>query len=281
MMNAPFRRTTLAAVIGVALVAQQAMAVTTFLHHFDVGNPINGGVGAGDADFAVGSPVEQIGPPLGPGGTTVPGGKFGNALDRSTGGRVQYNVAGNYNVNKGTIEMWVKGAGVTGGGFVGLWGTDTSSGSGDIRMYIYDTGAGRTLGAYQLGAGGPFWEIEQAIPAGALDSTNWHHVAWAFDTVAGVTATWWDGQLLRNTPDAGTVSPRTSFTGTLFHIGENQAGSATFPGLIDEFRISSEIVYDTTRGFNPPTAPFPIPEPASVGLLAFAGAWLVRRRRLA
>ena len=73
-------------------------------------------------------------------------------IDRSTGGRVEYQTAGNYNVNKGTIEMWVKGDGVTGGGFVGLWGTDTGSGSGDIRMYIYDTGAGRTLGAYQLTA---------------------------------------------------------------------------------------------------------------------------------
>ena len=73
-----------------------------------------------------------------------------------------------------------------------------------------------------------------------LDSTSWHSVAWAFDTNAGVTATWWDGQLLRNTPDSGTVNPRTSFTGTLFHIGENQTGSATFPGLIDEFRISNQ-----------------------------------------
>jgi hypothetical protein len=252
------------------------------LHHLDVGDPVNNG--AGTADFAVGVATEQIGLPLGPGGTTVAGGKFGNALNRGTGGRVEYQTAGNYDVNKGTIEMWVKGPGVTSGGFVGLWGTDTSSGAGDIRMYIYDTGAGRTLGAYQNGAGGAFWEIEQAIPTPLVNDTEWHHVAWAFDTNAGVTATWWDGQLLRNTPDAGTVNPRTSFTGTLFHIGENQAGSALWPGSIDEFRISNTIVYDTNSSFTPPTAPFQVPEPSSLALLALgcvAASGIGRRRTTA
>lgn len=261
--------------LAVAGASASVLADTTFLHHFDGAV----GSGAGTADYAVGSPNEQIGPPLGNGGTHVNGGKFGNALDRATGGRVEYATAGNYNVNKGTIEMWVKGSGVTGGGFVGLWGSDTSSGSGDIRMYIYDTGAGRTLGAYQLGAGGSFWEIEQAIPAAGLDSTNWHHVAWSFDTNAGITATWWDGKLLRNTPDAGTVNPRTSFTGTLFHIGENQAGSAPWPGLIDEFRISDSLVYDTTRDFAVPTAPFAVPEPASLSLIGGLALSATRRRR--
>ena len=281
-MSATFRRTTIAAAIAVALGvfggAPKAIAVTTFLNHFDIPDPIYGSGGAGTADYAVGNPLEQISPPLGPGGTIVPGGKFGNAIDRSTGGRVEYQTAGNYDVNKGTIEMWVKGDGVTGGGFVGLWGTDTGSGSGDIRMYIYDTGAGRTLGAYQLGAGGTFWECEQAIPLNLLDNTNWHSVAWAFDTNAGVTATWWDGQLLRNTPDSGTVNPRTSFTGTLFHIGENQTGSATFPGLIDEFRISNQVVYNTNNSYTPQTAPFPAPEPASVALLVLGGALIGLRR---
>jgi hypothetical protein len=263
------------ALVAACCMSAQALAGTTFLHHFDAAL----GTGAGTADYAAGNPNQQIGVPFGPGGTIVAGGKFGTALDRSTGGRAEYQTAGNYNVNKGTIEMWVKGSGVTGGGFVGLWGTDTSSGAGDIRMYIYDTGAGRTLGAYQNGAGGTFWEIEQAIPTGALNSTDWHHVAWAFDTAAGTTATWWDGQLLRNTPDAGTVNPRTSFTGTLFHIGENQAGSATFPGLIDEFRISDTLVYGTSGNFTPPTAPFAVPEPTTMVGLAGAGLLALRRSR--
>ncbi len=257
-------------------VSSPALAGTTFLNHFDVGDPLNNGAGA--ADYAAGVAAQQIGPPLGPGGSIVAGGKFGNALNRPSG-RVEYQTAGNYNVNKGTIEMFVKGPGVTSGGFLGLWGTDTSSGNGDIRMYIYDTGAGRTLGAYQNGAGGSFWEIEQAIPAAALDDTNWHHLAWAFDAAAGVTATWWDGQLLRNTPDAGTVNPRTSFTGTLMHIGENQTGSATWPGLIDEVRISDTVVYNTTTNLTVPTSAFVVPEPATLGMIGGLLTTLIRRRR--
>lgn len=280
MMITSLRSATFAAIVaaaGISCCGSPALAVTTFLHHLDVGNPINGG--AGDADYAVGIPAEQILPPNGPGGATVAGGKFGNALDLSVGGRVEYQTAGNYDVNKGTIEMWVKGPGVVGSGFRGLWGTDTGSGAGDIRMYIYDLGGQRALGAYQAGAGGSFWEIEQAIPANLLDDTNWHHVAWAYDTVAGLTATWWDGQLLRNTPDAGTVNPRTSFSGTLFHIGENQAGSARWPGLIDEFRISNKIVYDINNSFTPQTAPFAVPEPSTVVLLGIGFAAVTLRRR--
>ncbi len=289
-MRATIRRAAIAMAVATALGASwgstQALAQTLFLHHLDVGDPGNNG--AGTADYAVGNPNELVSPPNGPGGNTVgPAGcKFGNCLQRfdgaNIGGRVEYATAGNWDQSKGTIEMWVKGDGVTGGGFVGLWGTDTSSGSGDIRMYIYDTGAGRTLGAYMLGgtAGAAFWEIEQAIPVGLLDNTNWHSVAWEYDTTAGKTATWWDGQLLRNTPDAGTVNFH-GVTNSRMHIGENQTGSAPFPGFIDEFRISGNLVYDMTQNYVPQTAPFPapVPEPASAALLMI-GAVLVISRRL-
>ena len=266
-------RLALTTVLVATWAASQAIAVTTFLNHFDVSVPteISPGVfapGAGPADYAVGNPNEVITPPNGPGGPIVDGGKWGKALSKSNGGRVEYATAGNYNVNKGTIEMWIKGPGVDDTHFNGLWGTDTSSGNGDIRMYIYNSQVNdnlRTLGAYQNGAGGFFWEIEEPIPANLLDNTNWHHVAWAFDTNAGTTATWWDGQLLGNTPDQGFVNPRTTFNNTRFHIGEVQGGSAPWPGLIDEFRISDSIVYDMNSNFTPPTAPFPTPPSGVIG----------------
>ncbi len=268
-------------VAALALAVAPVCADTTFLHHFD--GAVGGG--GGDADYGVGSVVQQTPPPIGNGGQIVSSpAKFGNSLLRSNGadvgGRLTYQTAGNYNVNKGTIEMWINSSDMAeNGGFLGLWGSDTSSGSGDVRMYIYNTGAGRTLGAYQAGAGGSFWEIEQVIPVAQLTDNAWHHVAWAFDCNAGVTATWWDGTLLRNTPDSGVVNPRNSFNNTRFHIGENQGGSGTWNGYMDEFRISDSIVYPTTGDFTPPTAPFSVPEPSSLGLLAVTG--LVARRRRA
>src|SRR5438552_609646 len=81
---------------------------TLFLHHFDAVV----GQSAGNADYANGNPAEQVGPPNGPGGqidSVNP--KFGPAsIFRSggaIGGRVEYNTAGNWNSQKGTIEMWV------------------------------------------------------------------------------------------------------------------------------------------------------------------------------
>ena len=257
---------------------------TLFLHHFD--GPI--GSGADTADYANGDPTEQVPTPFGHGGQIVSSpAKFGaGALYRTDGstigGRVEYKTAGNYDPNLGTIEMWINSATLTTStGFDGLWGTVTGSGNTDARMYIYSVGGVRTLGAYQQNGGGAFWEEEQAIPAALLTDNEWHHVAWAFDTANGKAATWWDGHLLRNTPDAGTISPRTTFNNTLFHIGENQNGSAAFPGYIDEFRISDKVQYDTTNSFTPPTAPFAVPEPASLALLATAGLLMGRRRRKA
>ncbi len=274
-----YRFTAAAAALFTATVSYGAgFNNSLFIHHFD--QVVSQGAGA--ADYANGDPAEQIGPPAGPGGTIVSTpAKFGaGALDRTTGGRIEYNTAGNWDASKGTIEMWVNSSNLLAGGFVGLWGTDTSSGSGDIRMYVYDTGAGRTLGAYMLGGtvGAGFWEIEQAIPPALLTNNEWHHVAWAYDTTAGTTATWWDGQLLRNTPDSGTVNYHAP-SNTLMHIGENQAGSAPWPGLIDEFRISDTVRYDMGGNFNPPTAPFPIPEPGTLAVVSLGGLGMLRRRR--
>lgn len=269
-----------AAVASALVTADNAFAGTTFLNHFDTPDPVSGG--AGPADFAAGDP--NANPEFfGVGGQIVSSpAKFGNSLLRTdgltVGGRVRYQIANNWDVNKGTIEMWIRGDGIvggfSGGGFQGLMGTDTNSGSGDVRFYIYDTPAGRTLGGYQLGGGGSFWEIEQVIPAAGLNNNQWHHVAWGFDTVAGITATWWDGQLLRNTPDAGTVNPRTSLGATRFHIGENQGGSAPFRGNIDEFRISDTIVYPVNGNFTPPTAPFTVGPVGSAWAVNASGTWL-------
>lgn len=266
-----------AIVLGLGSTTPAAFGATTFLHHFDVGDPLNNG--AYRADYAAGDPNQLFVPAAGQSaGQIVSGGKFGNALSKPDPfARVLYSTAGNVNVNKGTIEMWIKGPGVTGtgspsqSGFRSLWGLDTSSGNTDIRMYIYNDNANdglRSLGAYQLNGGGSFWEIERPIPVEKLDDTNWHHAVWQFDATPGSasTALWWDGVLLGNAPDDGfAVSPRTSSDNTRFLVGESQTGSAPWPGLIDEFRISDDLVYDPNGDFIPPTAPFATPTPVVAG----------------
>ncbi len=245
---------------------------TLFLNHFDA--PI--GEGAGPADYANGDPAEQITRPFGPGGMVVSSpAQFAGSLFRfngsDVGGRVEYNTAGNFDLQRGTIEMWINSSTLTSPGFVSFFGTEvpSSAAPGDIRFYLYDTGGGRTLGAYMASPGG-FWECEQPVPVPLLTNDQWHHIAWTWDLAAKTTATFWDGQTLRNTPDSGTVGFNGAFTRTLFHIGESQFGSASFPGYMDEFRISDVVRY--TGNFTPPTQPFSV---AIEWNLDSSGSWSV------
>lgn len=244
---------------------------TRFLHHFDVSNtdPVFSGK-PGNADYAFGSPmIYTETPPF----SNAPGGqivnspvKFGGGsllrTDLATvGGRVEYDVENNFNLPRGTIDMWVNSSQLsTSNAFWGLWGTRSSVAPGDIRMYIYNTGGGRTLGAYMIGDDGVpnRWEIEQPIPVGLLTNNAWHHVAWEWDLSLGVSATYWDGHLLRDTASFGSVHYAGDLASqfiTRFHIGENQGGSAPFPGYMDEFRISDVRRYNGVS-FTPPTAPY-------------------------
>lgn len=258
--------------------ATSAWAGTSFLHHFDAPT----GTNAGDADFGGGSTVQRATPPDGPGGTIVAGGKFGTGLNRASGGRIQYDTAGNYYAQRGTIEMFINYPSVQ--GFGGLWSTvqGTSAGAGDIRMYIFAGGGGAGFGGYMTDTDSR-WECEttagQFVTGADAAANTWHHVAWTWDTAAGTTAIYWDGIQRRSGPDFGTVNNYDGALPTQMHIGENQLGSATFNGLIDEFRISDQVLY--TGNFAPPTAPFatPVPEPTSLSLLGLAALVAGRRRR--
>jgi len=246
---------------------------TLFLHHFDVQNtdPIFAGK-PGNADYANGSgQIYTEIPPF----SNAPGGqiasspvKFGaGSLLRNApgvGGRVMFDTENNFNVQRGTIDMWVNSSQLSSStSFWGLWGTQVGGTfPGDLRMYIYNTGAGRTLGAYMIGDDDVAnrWEVEQSIPLPLLTNNAWHHVAWEWDISLGVSATYWDGQLLRSAASFGNVHYAGNLPDqfvTRFHVGENQSGSAPFPGYIDEFRISDARRYNASS-FTPPTAPYSV-----------------------
>lgn len=265
---------------------------TIFLHHFDAGNTDPNFVNkASDADYAAGSAAVYTQPPP---FSNAPGGQFVNSPAKfgagsllrfdgaSVGGRVEYDFADNFNLSRGTIDMWVNSATMaTDGAFRGLWGTEIfGTVASDIRMYVYNTGAGRTLGAYMiddLGAA-EHWETEGVIAPANLTNNTWHHVAWEWDLSQQKSFIYWDGQKLAS---GATNGKSIRYTGTPstphFHIGENQAGSGSFPGYFDEFRISDVMRYNGAN-FTPPTAPYSLvstPEWAvdSSGSWSVAGNW--------
>jgi hypothetical protein len=266
------------AILAACTSATQAAGLNgmLFLHHFD--GPA--GAGGGDADYAAGVATQQFPLPFGNGGQIVSSpAKFGNSMLRGNGfdvgGRLMYQTANNFNLASGTIDMWINSSTLsTAGDFQGLWGTRAAVGAGDLRFYIYNTGAGRTLGAYMIGDDGTpnRWEVEQPIPSASLTDNVWHHVAWEWDLASGKTATFWDGQVLRNTASFGNVHYTGSTLPTLFSIGENQFGSGTFQGYIDEFRISDVMRYNGTS-FTPPTAPYPIGTPTPGWGVDASGNW--------
>jgi hypothetical protein len=261
-------------IAGLLMIAPASLAGginnTIFLHHFDAGNTNPTFLGkAADADYAAGSALiysEPIPPSNAPGGQVVGSpARFGaGSLLRyngvNVGGRVKFEMQDNFNLQRGTIDMWVNsGSLASDTQFRGLWGTEAfGGGPGDLRMYIYNTGAGRTLGAYMIDDDGAaqHWETEAAIAPANLTNNVWHHVAWEWDLSTQNSYIYWDGQKLGS---GATNGKPIKYNGTpspfYFHIGENQAGSASFPGYMDEFRISDVMRYNGAS-FTPPTAPY-------------------------
>lgn len=208
---------------------------TQFLAHYD-GTTGNGGL---DADFAVGSPAAVA---LG-GGVVAPG-KFGaGSLDGiTTSGTVTYATAGNFNVRRGTIEMWVRPNNWADGQFAGLFSaTQSPAGLGDIR--IQKTG-GNSLQAV-MGCAGytQIWSLTSAPLS--LSNGDWHHIAWTWDFDANRSALYVDGAVVADVVSysgLATIDYRADVNPT-FEIGSIQNGSAPFNGLIDEFRISGVDLY--------------------------------------
>ncbi len=246
----------------------------------------NGGL---DADFARGS--RQA---VDTGGVVATPARFGEgAMDPITpSGTVNYPAAGNFNVDRGTVEMWVKTDTWNNGeysGFIDLYKPSATPGNpADCDIRLQKTSSGR-LQAVASSADGDgiqtAWILTTTNPVN-LDS-EWHHLAWSWDEGVNMSYLYLDGNVIADWsqtlpapgPNPGTTIglPQIDFLGTLadtIEVGSIQNGSAPFPGVIDELRISDIDLYQGGN-FTPQNAPFSLNEWGVdiSGVWSSAGEW--------
>lgn len=254
-----------AALLSVGAVAFGQVDNTLFLHHFDA--PI--GAAPADADYAAGT----ASPPLVGGVINGSGAKFGaGAYDTTAGGRAHYIANdGNFNFSQGTVEFWIKkNAPWNDGTYRGFFGVH-AAGVADFR--VYKDGSDR-LGFYAHGAtSGNIFGAEFAVATPPAPGV-WNHIAVVWDSATDFKAVFLNGTDIGG-DFGGPVTTVTAVIPAQMTIGAVQSGTGGGGHLYDEFRISDVARY--TSNFTPPTAPFVVPEPAS--LAGFAAVGLIARRR--
>lgn len=172
-----------------------------------------------DADRAVGAPTaEAVGEPL-----LVPG-KLGQAVRVGRElGQLNYASAGSFDLQRGTIEAWVRAVDWAPGdpNFCTIFGTK------GFHLYKYQ------------GASVLFYMITEGAETGSaawaditdVDVQRWHH--WAFTWEGGDMAIYCDGALQKRSTGSlpNTVDP-------IFHVGTGPTGfGASAQTEIDELRI--------------------------------------------
>lgn len=257
--------TLLAVVLGSAAHAQ------LFVAAYD-GNTPNGGK---NADIAAGSPA-----PLVAGTATIDNVNFkfdGGSLDTTTvtsgNNGLKYSTAGNFNPLAGTVQMWVRAPGYTGATRMELFSIFAGGFTGDFSLFL-DPALGGRLRAVVDANGANQW-VQNGFQSGSyFGDGNWHHVAWEWDTVAGISTLYVDG-VAENFNVIGSVA----FAGTLgtnMEIGSRQGGFDNLVGNIDDLGIYGTALYNQVSSFTPPGPQ--VPEPAAVGLLCLIIPLAARRR---
>jgi hypothetical protein len=192
-------------------------------------------------------------------------GKWGGALDASYSGErdwsLYYNALDNYQPLKGTVEMWVKPKWAPSeeryAPLVNIHGPSTFQRSGFL-LFKYTTQASLTIAIYNEQNGpakGPDYVGGRPV---TWEPNTWHHVAMTWDAEAKIVQIFVDGVL-----DARLEGERVVLGKEVtdrIYVGCMHGGKETAGALIDEFRISDQVLWEGTKVgesvFDPPSKPY-------------------------
>jgi Concanavalin A-like lectin/glucanases superfamily/PEP-CTERM motif len=228
------------------------------------------------ADIAAGNPAPTVA-----GTSTInnASSKFGaGSLDTSTStsgnNGTKYATASNFNPLAGTVDLWMQLPNGYDGTRQDLFSIFAGGFTGDFSLYI-NPATQRLLTVVDVNGANQWQQGGFANAFNVLGDTNWHHIAWEWDTNAGFATLFVDG-VPENFGVIGSVSFAGGTLGAEMEIGSRQGGFDAFKGNIDDVRISSTAIYGQV-GFTPPTQST-VPEPATIGLLGIGVLMLARRR---
>lgn len=216
-----------------------------FLAHFNGSN--------GDADYAVGSNVDESGYSAG----TTASGKWGKGLDLTNGGSpgCWYDGLSNLDPNKGTVDFWYCIDEDAAGMYHPMFGWyNMPSWSGqpkDTGFEFYSKDSLMTFGLFAPYDG-------SGIGGFNVDLGNWHHIEINWDCTGGDGASeytlYMDGQLLLRAVDKIALQS----AGGKITVGIWDYSHGHFlHGRVDELRITDQVEH--TSNFTPPAGEYTTP----------------------
>ena len=192
--------------------------------------------------------------------------------------RVEYPRAGNWDIGKGTVDLWTYFPTWNNANYYDLFGCSTTAAVGDREHVVWKRGNDNTLEVYfssQTSSGQYVsWgyangvSYTQATGQGGWVDAAWNHVAWTWDTTKGITI-YINGFALSSTTtgpgDGGGDLGPSQVWNPNFVVGHGNTANGGWGGgvwpsnsFIDELRISNIDRYGGTN-FTPPSSQYPLP----------------------
>lgn len=206
------------------------------------------------------------------------GGSLNSAGVTSGNNGTKYATAGNFNPLAGTVDFWMQLPNGFNGTRQDMFSIFAGGYTGDFSLYI-DPGSQRLQTIVDVAGANQWTQQGYANAYSVLGDTNWHHIAWEWDTTAGFATLYVDGAP-ENYSVIGSVSFAGGTLGANFEVGSRQGGYDAFQGNIDDFRIFDTAIYGQA-GFTPPAQSTIIPEPASIAMFVIGSTLSLLRRRIA